>query len=45
MGGLPTVTAREVISYEEPFKLELMDFHRAITLSGRTADARPRRDS
>ncbi len=31
VGGLPTVTAREVVSYEEPFKLELIDFHRAIT--------------
>ena len=33
VGGLPTVTARELVSYEEPFKLELMDFHRAVTRS------------
>lgn len=29
--GLPAVTSREVVSYEEPFKLELVDFHHAIT--------------
>ena len=29
--GLPAITSREVVCYEEPFKLELVDFHRAIT--------------
>jgi predicted dehydrogenase len=31
LAGLPAVTSREVVSYEEPFKLELVDFHGAIT--------------
>jgi predicted dehydrogenase len=30
-GGPATVSAREVTSYESPFKLELVEFHRAIT--------------
>ena len=30
-GGAESATRREVVSYEEPFKLELIEFHRAVT--------------
>jgi predicted dehydrogenase len=30
-GGAEAAVSREVVSYEEPFKLELIEFHRAVT--------------
>jgi len=30
-GGAASAVSREVVSYEEPFKLELVEFHRAVT--------------
>jgi predicted dehydrogenase len=30
-GGADSAVRREVVSYEEPFKLELIEFHRAVT--------------
>lgn len=30
-GGPALATSRETVSYEEPFKLELVEFHRAVT--------------
>ena len=31
LGGAASAARREVVSYEEPFKLELIEFHRAVT--------------
>jgi predicted dehydrogenase len=34
LGGVASSVSREVVSYEEPFKLELVEFHRAVTEGG-----------